>query len=198
MSAPALPKESALLATLTADNSLNEKAKACQLLAIVGSESAIPALIDLLGQKELSSHARIALEAIGSPAVSDALIATLPKLKGRQLAGAILSLGQLRSAKAIAPIGERIADPSDEVITEAIAALGMIATPEAVTLLKRLLKQSRDDLQLKAGHAALTAASHQLREQHSAEAKELLQATVEAIDDGPVNQAAKSMLAPLS
>ena len=58
----------------------------------------VPVLAGLLADEKVAHWARITLERIPDPSVPEALRAALPKLKGRLLAGAILSLGARPSA----------------------------------------------------------------------------------------------------
>ena len=62
-----------LVAVLKSDASVFDKAKACQRLAVVGDEKAVPALAALLADESLSNYARYGLEAIPDPAVDNAL-----------------------------------------------------------------------------------------------------------------------------
>ena len=57
-------KEAELIAILTSEAPASEKAIACKNLAIYGSGKAVPELAKLIGNEQLSSWARIALEAI--------------------------------------------------------------------------------------------------------------------------------------
>ena len=58
------PQESQLLSVLRSDAPAAEKALVCKNLAIHGSDAAVPELAKLLPDPQLSSWARIALEAI--------------------------------------------------------------------------------------------------------------------------------------
>ncbi|HPM84781.1 MAG TPA: hypothetical protein PLF81_28950, partial [Candidatus Anammoximicrobium sp.] len=78
-----------------------EKAKACQRLAVIGTQDAVPALAALLPDEKLNLYARFALEAIPDPAVDEALRAAASKLTGRQLVGVINSIGKRKDAKAL-------------------------------------------------------------------------------------------------
>ena len=63
-----------------------DKAKACQRLVIVGHQSAVPALAELLTDEKLSAYAREALEGIPGPAAGAALREALSRLEGERLA----------------------------------------------------------------------------------------------------------------
>ncbi|MBL8855379.1 MAG: hypothetical protein JNK57_15540, partial [Planctomycetaceae bacterium] len=66
-------KEAELLAVLMSDAPRAEKALACKNLAIYGSDAAVVELAKLLPDEQLSSWARIALEAISGSEASAAL-----------------------------------------------------------------------------------------------------------------------------
>ena len=61
----------------------------------------MPALAALLPDKELSSWARIALEAIPDPAAERCPAESMGKVQGRLLVGVINSIGVRRDAKAV-------------------------------------------------------------------------------------------------
>ena len=66
-------KEKELLAILRSDAPASEKAITCKRLAIHGSSASVPDLAPLLHDAQLSSWARIALEAIPGTAADEAL-----------------------------------------------------------------------------------------------------------------------------
>ena len=70
-----------------------EKAIACKNLAIYGSSDAVSELAKLLPDPQLSSWARIALEAIPGQAADEALRMASNSLEGRLLVGTINSIG---------------------------------------------------------------------------------------------------------
>lgn len=151
--------EDTALATLASDASTEEKARACEKLAIFGSSKSVPALAALLGDEKLASNARSGLENIKDAAAGEALMNALgPDLKGRLLAGVIVSLG-VRRATAAVPALFKLADSTEpEIRDAAISSLGQIASPEAVGNLRTLLTKGRADHKVPAAHAALAAA----------------------------------------
>ena len=132
-------EEGKLIAVLKSNAPPQDKAVPCKLLAIYGSKAAVPALAALLPDKELSSWARIALEAIPDPAADDALRAAMPKVQGRLLIGVINSLGVRRDAKAVEPLKAKLGDADAEVASAAAAALGRIGGAPAEQALVPLL-----------------------------------------------------------
>ena len=106
--------------------SVYAKAKACQRLAVVGNQSAVPALAALLTDPQLSHYARFGLETNPDPAVDEALRAALGKVKGNLLVGVINSIGHRKDAAAIRTLAKFRLDPDQEVAKAAEAALARI------------------------------------------------------------------------
>ena len=140
------PTEDELIKIIQSDAPAKDKAIPCKQLAIYGSEKAVPALAALLTDKELVSWARIALEAIPGEKVNEALRAALGKVKGRGLIGVINSLGVRRDAKAVGDLAGLLKNTDAGVACAAAAALGRIATPDAVKALEPSLKAKDADV----------------------------------------------------
>ncbi len=137
---PAVPaKESDLIAVLQSNAPQGEKAFACKNLAIYGSEQAVPALAPLLADTELSSWARIALEAIPGPAADAALRNALGQLQGRLLVGAINSIAVRADVRAVDPLAQKLDDANAGVASAAAVALGHIGGPQAAQALTQSL-----------------------------------------------------------
>ena len=150
-------KEQKLLAVLQSAAPLFDKARACQQLAVVGSKKAVPALAALLGDKSLGDYARFALEPIDDPSVDDALREAMGALKGRQLAGVVNSIGVRRDAKAVGGLKKLVSEPAKGAAPQALAALGRIATDEAVETIRQTLAKGPAALRLPAADACLAA-----------------------------------------
>jgi HEAT repeat protein len=127
----AAEKERKLIDIIKSDAPPKDKAIPCKQLAIYGSKNAVPALAALLPDKELSSWARIALEAIPDPAADAALREATGKLQGRLLIGVINSIGFRRDAAAVEGLAARLKDTDAEVASAAAVALGKIASADA-------------------------------------------------------------------
>lgn len=123
------------IAVLKSDAPLKEKVDACRGLAAIGTKEAVPVLASLLGDEKLSHMARYGLEPIPDPSVDDALRDALGKVKGRPLAGVIVSIGARRDAKAVEPLAGMLQDPDADVVQAAARSLGRIGTPEAAKAL---------------------------------------------------------------
>lgn len=116
-----------------------EKAMTCKRLVVYGTGQAVPALAALLPDKELSSWARLPLEAIPGPAADAALREALGKLEGRLLVGVINSIGVRRDGQAVDSLAPRLTDADLEVATAAAVALGRIGNAAATTVLEQAL-----------------------------------------------------------
>jgi HEAT repeat protein len=121
-----------LIQVLQADASRKEKADACRELAVVGDSKAVPVLVGLLANEELSHMARYALETIPGESVNQALRDELTKLQGRPLIGVIGSLGVRRDPEAVKPLSALLLDSDPQVAQAAARALGSIGTAGAV------------------------------------------------------------------
>jgi len=121
-----------------------EKAVACKHLAICGKQEAVPALAALLPDQELSSWARIALEAIPGEAADAALRAAMGKLQGRLLVGVINSLGVRRDVKAVDALIARLEDADSDVASVSALALGRIGGDAATQALETSLTTAPD------------------------------------------------------
>lgn len=157
-------REQKHLAVLKSDAPLFAKARACQQLAVVGTGKAVPVLAALLDDERLGDYARLAMEPIEDPSVDDALREAMGRLKGRLLAGVVNSLGIRRDAKAVAGLRKLAGDGTSGVAAEALAALGRIATDEAVETIRQVLSAGPAKLRPAAAHACLAAAERLLAE----------------------------------
>src|SRR5262249_39785013 len=84
-----------------------------------------------------ADEARLALQAIPSPAVDEAFRAALPRLSGAAKAGLIGSIGARRDRGALEALASCAASRAEVVARAAISALGRLGTPEAAAALRR-------------------------------------------------------------
>ena len=140
------PDERQLIELLQSDAPPQEKAITCKRLAVFGTKDAVPALGALLADKELSSWARIALEAIPGPAADDALREALGKTDGRLLVGVINSIATRRDDNAVDELAGRLTDSDAQVASAAAVALGRIGNAPATTALEQSLADSPADV----------------------------------------------------
>ena len=157
-----------------------DKAIACKQLAIYGNKDAVSALAPLLADKQLSSWARIALEAIPDPAASDAIRETIGKLQGRLLVGAINSLGVRRDAKAVDLLIERLKDSDADVASAAAVALARIGGAPAVKTLEQSLAGSPAAVRSAAAEGCILCAERALAQSQTDEAVRIYEAVRKA------------------
>ncbi len=133
-------REESLIAVLTSpDSSKADKAITCKKLAVFGSKDAVPALAALLGDEQLISWARIALESIPGSEADEALRKATGTLKGRSLIGVINSIGVRRDMAAVPLLAERLKDKDSQVASAAAVSLGKIGNEPATGVLRRSL-----------------------------------------------------------
>jgi len=166
-------KENEQIAILSSDSLASDKALACKRLAIDGSSAAVPELAKLLSDPQLSSWARIALEAIPGPAVDEALRTATQSLQGNLLVGTINSIGVRRDAGAIEPLTTRLQDSDAEVASAAAVALGRIGNSDAATSLRKLLTTAPDNVRSAIAEGCVLCAERFHAEGKSAEATAL-------------------------
>ncbi|MBN1444033.1 MAG: HEAT repeat domain-containing protein [Planctomycetes bacterium] len=142
--APQAGEEEKLIAVLEqADASLFDKAKACQRLAVVGTQKAVPALARLLQDEKLAHYARFGLEPIPDPSADEALRQAAASLEGNLRVGAINSIGVRRDAGAQAMLIELLGHSDETTAAAAAAALGSIGTPRAANTLQPALASAQ-------------------------------------------------------
>jgi HEAT repeat protein len=167
-----------------------QKAKACQRLASVGTESAVPALAALLGHPELSTYARYGLQPIPGPAADDALRGALPKSKGVILVGIINSTGYRKDAKA-APALSKLLYSTDAAVAQAsAAALGHIGTPESAKTLQAALARTKGSVRAAVADGCLICAEELLAKGDRAQAFALYNAVMAPTVPKPARLAA--------
>jgi len=132
-------KEKELLAVLKSDAPAGEKAITCKKHAIYGSGESVAELAKLLTNPELSSWARIALEAIPGPEADAALRKASETLEGRLLIGMINSIGVRRDSSSVEVLTARLHDKDRDVAAAAAVALGRIGNDSAVKALRTAL-----------------------------------------------------------
>jgi HEAT repeat protein len=150
-----------------------EQALACKELAICGTKECVPELGKLLKDKELSSWARLALEAIPEPACDDVLIVAARDLKGNRQVGAINSLGVRKSEKAIELLAESLADTNKQVASAAAVALGRIGNDEATKSLRGSLTNTKGSVRSAVAEGCILCAERLTKDGKRAEAAAL-------------------------
>jgi HEAT repeat protein len=169
-------KERQLVSKLASDAPPGDKALACKQLAIYGTDAAVPALAALLTNEELSSWARIALEAIPGAAADVALREALPKLQGRLLVGTINSIGVRGDALAVTLLLPRLKDTDTDVASATAVALGRIGGPRAAKALKTALDKAPDEVRPAVAEGCIRCAEKMVAQQKVRDACKLYQA----------------------
>jgi HEAT repeat protein len=135
---PAAEVESRLAAFLGSKATAAGKHAVCRHLSVIGTDRSVAALRPLLLSEDTAEMARYALERIPGSASLEALREALTKAPVRARVGVINSLGVRRDPQA-APMLVKLASGADAAQAEAaIAALGRIASKEAVAALRPL------------------------------------------------------------
>jgi HEAT repeat protein len=119
-----------------------DKVDACRQLAVIGTAEALPALVPLLADEQLSHMARYAMETMPDPAVDAALREALGTVRGRLLVGVIASVGVRGDTQAVGPLTRLLSHPEPEVAQAAARALGSIGNPAAAKALREALSDA--------------------------------------------------------
>jgi HEAT repeat protein len=161
--------ESRLVAVLKSGVSRDAKDFVCRKLMVVGTASSVPALTELLAEKEHSHMARYALERIPAPEAAQALRDALAKLSGELKIGVIGSLGARGDVASVPSLVALLGDADAQVARSAALALGMTRKPEAANALRES-KVSNGETQVAVIDACLACAEGLLAEGRKAEA----------------------------
>lgn len=165
-----MEKESDLLGVLTGDAPGADKAIACKRLAIYGTEAAAPELAKLLGNEQLASWSRIALEAIPGAKVDEALRGAVGSLQGKLLVGTLNSIGVRRDAGAVDTLKTRLQDNDAEVASAAAVALGKIGNAAAAEALRQSLAKAPEGVRSAVAEGCVYCAERFMAEGNAAEA----------------------------
>ncbi len=157
----------------SADATDNAKAVAFKRLAIFGTKYAVPALAPILEDAKWAHYARYSLEPLPDPSVDAAFRDALNKVQGNLLVGVINSIGVRRDPEAVEAL-TALMDRDDQIVAAATAALGKIATKEAVAVLKQQLAKTKGSLKIQVADACLACADKLLAGGDKAVALDLL------------------------
>ena len=166
-------KESDLIKVLQSDAAQGDKAIACKRLAIYGTAESVPVVAPLLSDKELSSWARITLEAIPGPVADAALRDAAGELEGRLLVGVINSIGVRRDVKAVEILVKKLDDTDVNVASAAAGALGHIGGQKAAKALTQSLTDAQGEVRSAAAEGCILCAEQFLAQNKTAEAVKL-------------------------
>ncbi|MBN2451166.1 MAG: discoidin domain-containing protein [Lentisphaeria bacterium] len=108
---------------------------ACKHLSRIGDETAVPAVATQLTDADVAPLALYALQRLPGQAAEAALVAALPPAAGRTRVGIVNALGVRRVGTAVPALAALLPTEDADAARAAAAALGRIATPEAITAL---------------------------------------------------------------
>jgi HEAT repeat protein len=183
--------ETRLTALLTKPISVVAREYICRQLGRMGSAGSVPALAELLAEKELADTARSALESIPGAEATDALRQKLSELSGLQKVGVIQSLGARRDESSV-PALERLLQGSDtQIATAAAAALGRIGSAEAARALASQTNLADAAFALEVADARLACAEALSSQGKRSEALAIYKSLVGASQPAQVQLAAK-------
>lgn len=169
-----ITNESQLAVLQSPDSDLHAKAVACKNLAIVGEESAIPALAALLDSNDaLAYYARYGLEAMPFPAVDDALRKAAAELDGLNRIGVINSIGERQDTKAIPMLNAMLDSEDTELKKAAYAALCRIGSPDSWELLGKTVQAAPPEMKPALGDSLLGYAEERLAQDDADLAEEV-------------------------
>jgi HEAT repeat protein len=154
--------ETRLTAVLKSEAPRAAKDVVCRHLSLIGAADAVPALAELLTDKDLSQLGRYALERIPDPAATAALREALAKTDGLLKVGVINSLGVRRDADSTAALTALLDSSDQQIAAAAIAALGSIGSAQAATALGDVQNKVSEQLQTAVADARLCCAERLL------------------------------------
>lgn len=146
--------ESRMAAALKSDISRSAKDAVCRWLMVIGTTVSVPALADLLLDREMSHLARYALERNPAPEAAQALRGALSKTNGETRIGIISSLGARHDDESTPALAKLLSDPDEATSRAAALALGDLSTAEASKALVAA--------KVKSGDAAIAATDARL------------------------------------
>lgn len=176
---PATGSEAELIAVLQSDAPVFDKAKACQQLAVTGTEKCVPVLEKLLADEKMAHYARFALEPNPAPAVDEAFRGALDTLDGQLLVGVINSIGARRDTGSMGKLESLLQGSEAPVAATAAAALGRMATPESAEILTSALTKP-EPLRSAVADACLAVGDTMVKEGNSEQAVGVFEAVRQA------------------
>jgi len=138
--------EGALIKLLSPETTFEAKRFACQQLAVVGSDAALPALAPLLQDNETAGLVGFALGNRPSAKADQLLRDALATAQDRARLQILATLGNRRDEKAVDLLSAQAAAADVPVAQTAIIALGKIGTPAARKALAALNEAARPAL----------------------------------------------------
>jgi HEAT repeat protein len=144
---------------LASDASLASKQFICRQLGLIGTDYSVPVLAAMLLDSVTAEMGRYALERIPGQTVNDALRDALPRVDRNIKLGIIATLGLRRDSASVKTLAQFLEDTELDLAAAACAALGEIATDEAIQILKDASGKHSIKLQDAIHHALLSGAN---------------------------------------
>ncbi len=142
---PVLAQATDPVAVLKSDAAFLDKLEACRVLQLKGGREAVPALAAMLSDEKLSHPARLALEAMPCAEAGKALRDALGTTNGLLKVGVIGSLAIRKDTATVPVLIGLLADTDAAVAQASAAALGKLATAEAIRALQKAVAQPNLD-----------------------------------------------------
>lgn len=176
--------EKRLTAVLGGGSSRAAKEYACRKLSMIGTAGSVPALADLLADRDNSHMARFALERIAAPEAVAAMRAALGTVAGPLKIGMLSSLASRRDAASVPAIAALLG--GDAATAEAAAkALGTIQSADAAAALATAAATASGPLAAVIADARFECAEALLKQNKRAEAAAIYTAVAAAAAGKP-------------
>jgi HEAT repeat protein len=180
-----LETETGLVELLRGEATFEARRFACQQLAVIGREAAVPALATLLDSSETVGMACLALAVNPAPRASAVLRRRLEQASGLDQAQIAHALGVRRDGRSVATLGRLSRSGTPAVAEAAVIALGQIGTGPAQEALAQLRRDAPETLRRAVADASLRVADQLLARGNRRAASNLyteLMATVQPDD----------------
>lgn len=192
--------EKELAEVLASDAPVASKQFACEKLWMIGADAAVPALERMLADSDahVAEAGCYAIAQHLSPAASRALRNALDNAGGNGLVAVINLLGDRRDQASAGKLAELAAGADEAVAGAAIAALGKIATPEAVRTLTDLHAGGSGKRRGAAAHALLESGQRLVAAGKASEAKAVCMRLTAASEPPHIRRGARISLEEIS
>jgi HEAT repeat protein len=150
--------EAATVKLLAPNATVEARRFACQILAVIGSDTAMAAVADLLKREETAGIACLALGGQRSAKAAEILRSALPSSRGRARLQIIMALGNQQDEHSVAALAELARDGDPAVADAAILALGKIGSASGHGAIAALRKEARPAQAVAVAEATLRVA----------------------------------------
>jgi HEAT repeat protein len=155
--------EAALVKLIAPSSTFEARRFACTQLAIIGTDSSLAAIAQLVGNPETTGIACLALSSNPSPKVNELLRAALSESKGLARVQIVVMLGDREDDTAVKSLCELAHSTDAATAGAAIGSLGKIASRDALKELESLRKTGDPAMAYIVAMASLTAADNAAR-----------------------------------